>query len=174
MRRDLFAMDALLVDPESVVEALTDDSAPIYGLQTAHLCHRDACGVVIEVVLRPWAACADEGFPTERVRVLATTARWAIVVPQDSDTRRWKHRMPKSALGDFGELCLWCCADDPSLVWQWSDGLMPLLTIAHRHLQYEEYWRLNGEWPVEDAPHGDGTHPLTTPSMRRAAQEWQR
>lgn len=43
------------------------------------------------------------------------------------------------------------------------------ITIVHRHLQAEEYWRRTGRWPAEDAPHGEGHHPIQTPEMQTAA-----
>jgi len=69
----------------------------------------------------------------------------------------------------LGELCLWYPEDPRALRWEWTDGLISYMTIVHRHLQAEEHWRREGTWPAEDAPHGEGSHPIRTHEMRRAA-----
>lgn len=71
----------------------------------------------------------------------------------------------------LGELCLWFPGDPRSLRWEWSDGFAAFVTVVHRHLQAEEFWRRTGRWPAEDAPHGDGAHPIRTSAMRRAAMQ---
>jgi hypothetical protein len=163
-------MESVLADPQSVVDALLGDDAPIFGVREASVRMHDENGVVLEVVLAPWVPGAEAGFPDERVRLLVTNEQRAFVVAQDADSRQWKHRNPT----DIGDLCLWYPQDDPALVWQWGDGLLDLLTIAHRHLQYEEFWRRTGKWPVEDAPHGPGHHQLRSAGMRDAARQWRR
>lgn len=168
-------MGALLDEPKLVVDALTDTDRLVFGVERADVVLHDAGGVVVELVLAPWEPAARAGFPHERVRLLATTRSDVWVIPQDADDRRWKHRMPDDvASGHFRELCLWRPGDDPALVWQWVDGLVDLLSIVHRHLHYEEYWRRTGEWPVEDAPHGLGTPKIGTARMQEAAEEWSR
>lgn len=162
-------MQTLLDRPDTTVAALLSER-PVFGVMRAEVCLHDADGVVIELELAPWAPAAQQDFPTERVRILATGSRRACVVPQDAHGRQWKHRMP----GDLGELCLWYPMDDEALIWKWEDGLVDLITIAHRHLHYEEYWRRTGRWPVEDAPHGVGDHPVLSPEMREAANRWAR
>jgi hypothetical protein len=71
----------------------------------------------------------------------------------------------------FGDLCLWFPSDPKGLRWEWSDGLVSYITIVHRHLQAEEFWRRSGHWPAEDAPHGSGNHPVRTLTMHRASRE---
>ena len=85
--------------------------------------------------------------------------------PRGAGGRRWLHRYPPP----LGQLCLWYPDDPPALGWQWSDGLAAFITIAHRHLQAEEYWRRTGIWPAEDVPHGEGPHPIRSPALRAAA-----
>jgi hypothetical protein len=166
---DVFGMQTLLDNPDSVLDALITEQ-PIFGVLRGEVCLQDGDGVVVELELAPWRPCADADFPNERIRILAKSSRFACVVPQEGDTRRWKHRMP----GDLGQLCLWYPKDHAALIWQWDDGLLDLITIAHRHLQYEEYWRRNGSWPVEDVPHGVGKHPVRTSRMETAARRWGR
>ena len=67
----------------------------------------------------------------------------------------------------LGELCLWYPGDPRALRWEWADGLSSYLTVVHRHLQAEEFYRRNGTWPSEDAPHGPGPHPIRSPELRR-------
>lgn len=168
-------MTAFLDDPEQVIRELLQQDGPMFGVLDAKVCLRDATAVVIEVELAPFRPAAEAGFPTERVRVLATRRKKVWVIPQDADRRRWLHRNANApTLGGFGDLCLWYRDDDPALAWEWEDGLVDLLTIAHRHLQFEEYWRRFGSWPVEDAPHGTGTFPIKTLSMKNAAEQWSR
>jgi hypothetical protein len=170
MNEDTFAMATLLSDPEAVVGSLMGADTPIFGIRDARVCLHDQNGVVLELVLAPWVPCAAAGFRSERIRLLATAERRVHVVPWQADKREWKHRNPTA----MGELCLWCPDDDAALTWQWSDGLPDLITITHRHLQYEEYWRRTGNWPVEDAPHGTGSHALRSNHMRDAAHDWRR
>jgi hypothetical protein len=171
---DLYSMETLLEHPDVVLDQLVAEDAPIYGVRGGKVLLADHNGVVIELTFTPWKPCAEAGFPNERVRILVTASRRVFVVPQNADGRRWKHRMPQIELGDLGELCLWYSKDAAALVWLWEDGLLDLLTITHRHLQYEEFWRRNREWPVEDAPHGNGKHAVVTPHLRTMMQEWAR
>lgn len=170
MNRGLFAMASVLENPLAVVDALVSIDAPIFGVREGMVCMHDDDGVVLELVLAPWKPCAEAGFPDERVRILVTSGQRVFVVAQNADSRQWKHRNPTV----MGDLCLWYPGDDPALVWQWNDGLLDLITIAHRHLQYEEFWRRHGQWPVEDAPHGSAHHQLRSTVMREAARRWRR
>ena len=79
------------------------------------------------------------------------------------------HDLVLGDVGLFGGLCLWFPDDPRELRWEWSDGLDAYVTIVHRHLQAEEFWRRNRRWPAEDAPHGPGAHPIRTEAMRLAA-----
>lgn len=95
---------------------------------------------------------------------------FASTPPAVRDTAEQQDRI----LGDIrrlGDLCLWYPNDPRSLRWEWDDGLVAYITIVHRHLQAEEFWRRTGTWPAEDAPHGDGPHPIRTEAMRLAALE---
>jgi hypothetical protein len=50
-------------------------------------------------------------------------------------------------------LCMWLPGDPPERRWQRSDGLLKLIDSAVLHLFRELYWRENGEWLGEEAPH---------------------
>src|SRR5712692_7037886 len=118
-------MQALLDDPGRVLDALKTER-PIFGVVRTELCLHDPDGVVVELELAPWTVCATAGFPHERVRIVATSNRFVCVVPQDADSRSWKHRMP----GVLGHLCLWYPKDPAALVWQWNDRLVDLVSIV--------------------------------------------
>ncbi|NIL41502.1 hypothetical protein HCB17_10180 [Salinispora arenicola] len=83
-------------------------------------------------------------------------------------------------VGDHAQiagLCLQYDRDDPALRRLPSDGLEPLVTLVHRHLIFEEAWRRTGDWPCEDAPHGDdrrAPHCVATTMMRRELVRWSR
>ena len=73
------------------------------------------------------------------------------------------------------ELCLWYPNDPRSLRWEWPDGIEQYVTRVHRHLHFEEYYRREGEWPVEDAPHAEpvnGAHPILSAFMRKEERRW--
>jgi hypothetical protein len=47
--------------------------------------------------------------------------------------------------------------------WVWEGRTRGPRIRVQRHLSYEEYYRREHEWPVEDAPHGHaakGVHPI--------------
>lgn len=74
-------------------------------------------------------------------------------------------------------LCLFYPEDPKVLTWDWSSGLEEYVLMVRRHLTYEEAWRRNGIWPVEDTPHGqpeNGTHPIRTGRMRQEVKRWSR
>ena len=50
-------------------------------------------------------------------------------------------------------LCMWLPSDPAERRWQRSDGLLKLIDTAVLHLFRELYWRENGEWLGEEAPH---------------------
>jgi hypothetical protein len=126
---------------------------------------------VFWLTLEPWTSLAAEGFPTERVAITITSNGWIAAVPLEAHGRRWYHRnrYELGSMENLGALCLWYPGDPRSLRWEWSDGFVAYIRIVHRHLQAEEYWRRHDRWPVEDAPHGEGNHPIRSLEMRAAA-----
>lgn len=159
------SLAVLLGDPEAVALKILR-SADIYGLLSITVrLHRVDC-VVLEVILGPWAPMAAAGYPTERIGILVSADGRVLAVPHRADERRWLHRF-----GDLpGRLCLWFDEDPRALRWEWEDGFEAYLTIVHRHLQAEEYWRRHGAWPGEDAPHGKGPHPIKSWALRKIAE----
>jgi hypothetical protein len=95
--------------------------------------------------------------------------RWFESAPRRLQEAAVAHAWAASDPSRFGQLCLWFPDDPPALKWDWSDGLVAYITIVHRHLQAEEFWRRTGSWPAEDAPHGEGVHPIRSPEMQTAA-----
>jgi hypothetical protein len=167
--RPVIDLKAVFADPLRVATQLAGD-AGLYGLRSAHVGLATPDLVVLQLELAPWAAMAAEGYPIERVAVFIPADGRIAAVPHAPRTRTWLHRQPTA----LGELCLWAPHDPPSLQWSWSDGLAAYISIVHRHLQAEEYWRHTGAWPAEDAPHGSLFQPVRTPAMRDAADRWRR
>lgn len=160
---------AVFADPKQVAAQLAG-GAELYGLRSADVGLVTPHLVVLQLELAPWAALADEGYPIERVAVFIWVDGRIATVPHAARARPWLHRQPPP----LGELCLWALHDRPGLQWHWSDGLVAYISIVHRHLQAEEYWRRTGSWPAEDAPHGSLPQPVRTPAMRAAADRWRR
>lgn len=168
--------------PSEVVAALL--RCDLYGLEQAELASRSVQLVVIWLRLAPWQAMAAEGYPTERVSLCIWRDGAVYAIPHRAESRDWLHRNvddvlhPGSSTWDsperchLGELCLWFPDDPRGLRWEWSDGLDQLVTVVHRHVQAEEYWRRHDRWPAEDTPHGSGEHSVRTLAMRAAAERW--
>jgi hypothetical protein len=137
----------------------------IYGLMMVRVAITTPRFAVLRLMLRPWQAAALEGYPMEYVRIGAWSSGTVLAVPEPTDTRPWLHRFPDL----LRQLCLWDPWDPPSLRWHPDDGVAAFVRIVHRHLHAEEHWRRTGRWPVEDAPHGEGPHPIRSALMRNAA-----
>jgi len=154
-------------DPGGVAASLRD---LVYGLIEAEVKLADDTCVIYWLTLEPWRDQAAEHYPTERVSICLWRDGRVMAIPHGATRRRWLHRQRTVV----GELCLWYPRDPRTLRWEWEDGLVSYVTIAHRHVQAEEFWRRHGYWPSEDAPHGDGPfpHPIRTAEMRRAAHVW--
>jgi hypothetical protein len=152
---------AALRDPEGVGRILCRQT---YGLDSVDVAHREQDCVVLALTLEPWADLAAHDYPTEVVSILITRRGAVLSFPLGPD-RPWHHRI----WAHLGELCLWYPQDPRWLRWDHDDGLEAYVLIVHRHLQAEEYWRRHGRWPAEDAPHGDGPHPIRNPATRWAA-----
>ncbi|MHC3449538.1 hypothetical protein [Streptomyces hirsutus] len=52
-----------------------------------------------------------------------------------------------------GALCIWYPYDPAEQQWTRRDGPAILLGLIVAHLLKEEWWRLTGEWPGQEAPH---------------------
>ena len=107
------------------------------------------------------------GYPVERVNIVVRASGQIHAVPKSGKGRNWKHR------NGWADLCLWDPHDPAAIRWTWDDGLEEYVRIVARHLIYEEYWRREGQWPIEDSPHGDpisDAWPIRTAEMRRAAR----
>lgn len=62
---------------------------------------------------------------------------------------------PHRFFADDGHLCMWYPNDPTARRWIFGDGLLSLIGQVHVHLIKEHLWREVGEWPGEEAPHGD-------------------
>lgn len=129
--------------------------------------------VVLRITFFPEGAFAREGYPVERARMFVFVGGRVLAMPASRPGRSWEHRK----VTGVGPLCLWYPADPGEYRWRWDDGLEEYVRILHRHLIYEEFYRRERRWPVEDAPHGRllvGRWPIESPEMRRLAKRWRR
>lgn len=142
-------------------------------------------GYVVDLTLAPPTELSIAGYADERARISVSPAGEIFSFPR-GPRRAWKHRYPLDP--DYGcvqQLCLWFPQDPRPLKWVPDDGFEDYVGRVHRHLFYEEYWRRNGSWPAEDAPHGnpghhneksgaEATYPIRSVDLRRAVEAYQR
>lgn len=62
-------------------------------------------------------------------------------------------------------LCLYMPSDPPERRWRLSSGVIGLMDLARRHVAAEYFWQRDGEWVIDEAPHG------TTPPAPAAVVE---
>lgn len=170
------SLTRLLQDVQDTCNQLEDT---LFGVGIDRARRHRTGSAVLDMTFRPPPEFAAEGYRAERGRICAHTDSRINAFPLGSRTRTWHHRNPSpfgvgyGTLG--GDLCLWYPRDPRGLRWEWEDGLEEYVTRVHRHFFFEEYYRREGEWPVEDAPHGEpatGAHPILSPHMQRAAKQW--
>ena len=160
---DIFDARTVLRDPNAAAGVLR--GATLDGLSELEIVRPDRNCVIFHLTLAPWWELSVHGYPVERVSILVwQDGRIAAIPP--ADERPWLHR----ADPPLKPLCLWFPGDPRALRWEWDDGLVAYVAIVHRHLQAEECWRRHGEWPAEDAPHGEGNHPIRSALLRHHAQ----
>jgi hypothetical protein len=164
-------MDTVVDNPSSVADSL--NTGALWGVLDAS--GKPLCGIAgsVTLTLMPPLQADREGFPRERVRVVATRDREALVFPL-GPRRRWLHRDPVQPR----KLCLQHPRDDPSLVWVWGDGFDVILTRVRLHLLSEELWRRTGRWPGVDLPHGEPPggvlEPVSDPLLMQGMRRWAR
>ena len=168
-------LSLVLQDPAHVGQALQDE---LFGVHVDRLLEPSFGGVVFDLTLAALPELAAVGYESERARISIRPDGVVYAFPFGPE-RRWKHRQPSPLGWRFGhlaaDLCLYYHRDTQALRWTWADGLEQYVTRVHRHLFYEEFWRREGSWPVEDAPHGDpvtDTHPVRTAFMRKEERRW--
>jgi hypothetical protein len=168
----LIGRDDVFRDPTGVAEALVS-SADIYGLRAMEMRIATVTLTVFWLILDPWKPMAARGYPSEEVAITVWRNGSLDAVPIRAEARTWQHRNPRvfGSMQHLGALCLWFPGDPRPLRWGWTDGFAAYITIVHRHLQAEEYFRREHVWPSEDAPHGRGDHPIRTLPMRLLAAE---
>ena len=159
----LIGLDAVLDDPHGVAANLPG-SDTVHGLSEVEVRIADATMVTFRMTLAPWHPMAVAGYPAEQVSITVWAQGRIAAVPFDASRRSWEHKNPFvfGRLDHLGELCLWYPMDSRSLRWEWEDGFASYVTVVHRHLQAEEFFRRYRRWPAEDAPHGPGPHPVRT------------
>jgi hypothetical protein len=113
------------------------------------------CGVTAHIVhpgLRQGALLIDMRvtaveLPERRVRMIFARGADAPRVYADGPSES-PHRYADSSL------CMWKPTDAPDRRWTRDDGARALLGHIAAHLIREHWWRLTGEWPGDEAPHG--------------------
>jgi hypothetical protein len=161
----MISITEALRHPERAASRLVDEKL-VFGLRDVKVVGADPQAAVFELVLDPWAPMAAEGYPREVLAVLINRSGDAYAMPRGDAGRHWKHRFPDMVLREctppcLGQLCLYYPDDPREFRWEASDGLEAFVTMAHRHLMAEEYWRRSGErcWPAPDAPHRRSSKP---------------
>jgi hypothetical protein len=64
------------------------------------------------------------------------------------------------------QLCLYYHADPPERRWMPRHDLLRLVDLARQHLLCEHLYRLDGTWPIDEAPHGAGATPAPSEPQR--------
>lgn len=166
-------LSAALADPQATAEQLLE-SPNLFGVEAVTGRQGCAGAALFDLTLRPMPPLAAEGWPVERARIVICADEQVLTYVLSGRERRFKHR---NSWPPDRSLCLDYPRDDPALRWFPEDGLEALVTRVHRHLIFEEQWRRTGQWPVEDAPHGDiggAPHPVLSREMREEAARWRR
>jgi hypothetical protein len=171
----IVSLTEVLEDPTRTGRTLQDE---LFGVSVHRTVEPRHGGVVFDMSFTPLPELAAARYQNERGRVSIRPDGRIYSFPLGPE-RSWHHRYP-SPLGDqfahlAGQLCLWYPKDPRWLRWEWDDGLEQYVTRVYRHLFYEEYYRREGHWPVEDAPHDDpvtGAHPICSPFMRTEEGRW--
>ena len=171
----VLALSDVLGDPARVARVLRDE---LFGVTVDRVLQPRYGGVVLDMAFTPLPELAAAGYGDERGRVSVRPNGDIYAFPLGTP-RSWRHRNPSPLGPGFGhlagELCLWYPEDPRSLRWEWDDGFEQYVTRVYRHLFYEEYYRREGHWPVEEAPHGapdSGAHPIRSAFMRREERRW--
>ena len=157
-----FLLNDVLRDPSAVAEHINTDQVLLHLTVSDH----SRTHAVFHGVFRPPAAFAEQGYQVEQARIVVAKKQAPQAFPI-GPARAWQHRN-----GPFGDLCLWFDGDPRGLRWGWEDGFEAYIAIVHRHLFFEQVWRRTGSWPVEEAPHGPGDHPIKTAEMLWKAKMW--
>jgi hypothetical protein len=155
------SMDGFLADPAAVARLL--NKGALWGISRAGaVALWEGRAAAITMRLEPPVDAAAEGYPTEDVRIVAFANREVFAYPK-GPRRPWRHRNQD----DQGALCLQHPRDDSALLWQWADGLAPLITRVRFHLLYEESFRRTGLWPDRSCHMGAPPRPSSASSPTR-------
>ena len=63
------------------------------------------------------------------------------------------------------ELCIYYKDDPPERRWKEEDGLLRLFDLGRQHVTSEYTWRTTGQWPIDEAPHGETEPAPPDPSL---------
>ncbi|MGW5016048.1 hypothetical protein ACWEOR_28850 [Micromonospora chalcea] len=169
------SLSDVLGDPAHTRQVLQDE---LFGVVVNRVLEPRCGGVILDMSLTPLPELAFAGYESEGGRVSIRPDGRIYSFPLGPE-RTWHHRYPSPLGKQFGhvagQLCLWYPKDPRSLRWEWDDGLEQYVTRVYRHLFYEEYYRRERHWPVEDAPHDDpvtGAHPICSAFMRKKERRW--
>lgn len=165
-------MCALVGDPSGTAARLVADSART-GVLRAVGWRATERTARLSATLAPFPEAVGEGYPKERVDIVAGPDQFWRVIPTGGTDRSWLHRDAN------GSLCLQHPNDDRGVLWLWEDGLEALITKTRFHLAREESMRRTGRWPGPDLPHGEPwpgkrLPPMPTPMQAAIEGRWSR
>jgi len=172
----MLAFKDVLEDPARMRRVLQNE---LFGITIDHLLEAQRGGIALDMTCTPLPELEVAGFQHERARIAIWPSGAIYSYPLGS-ARTWHHRYPSPLGSEFGplagEVWLWYPKDPRYLGWGGEGGLEQYVARVYRHLFYEEYYRREGQWPVEDAPHDDpvtgGAHPICSAFMRKEERRW--
>jgi hypothetical protein len=94
------------------------------------------------------------------------------VLALDGERRSLHRNNGGNVNGGSAHLCLYYPKDPEERRWLPEYGLIGLFDMARRHLNCEHVWRETGDWPVEDAAHGNLARPVASRPELRVPLAW--
>ena len=157
-----YPLSDVLADPKQAARDIEHDGI-VFGVRAATGRTTRYGAAILEMTLEPQDGLRDDGYPSERVRVVVLCDERTCAYVLSARERRFKHRNPAPSRS----LCLFYDRDLLALRWLPVDGLGEFITIVRRHLVFEEAWRRTGEWRARTLRTGRPSTGSTRSSLRR-------